>query len=85
MLKAESRVLITGGGNGIGYYIAKQLLEDGHRVAVLDLDTDKLKSLAECHGDLLLDFQGDVTSDADMDACVAAMVQRWGGVDVAVQ
>ncbi|MEL7604381.1 MAG: SDR family NAD(P)-dependent oxidoreductase, partial [Bacillota bacterium] len=43
---AGSRVLITGGGDGIGFFMAVQLLEDGHRVAVLDLNTGKLEALA---------------------------------------
>jgi NAD(P)-dependent dehydrogenase (short-subunit alcohol dehydrogenase family) len=49
--KAGSRVLITGGGDGIGFFIAQQLLEDEHRVAVLDLNAAKLgalEALAKC-------------------------------------
>jgi len=83
-LKAESRVLITGGGDGIGFFMATQLLEDGHRVAVLDLNTGKLEAMAGQYGDALIAFAGDVTNTADVDVCTAAMVQRWGGVDAAV-
>ncbi len=81
-MRLGSRVLITGGGDGIGFFIAAQLLEDRHRVAVLDIGIGRLEALAEKHGDALLAYQGDVTSAADVDACVAAMVGRWGGVDV---
>ncbi len=83
-LKAGSRVLITGGGDGIGLFMAVQLLEDRHRVAVLDLNINKLDTLVKQHGDSLIAFMGDVTNAADMNACTAAMVQRWGGVDAAV-
>jgi NAD(P)-dependent dehydrogenase (short-subunit alcohol dehydrogenase family) len=34
---AESVILITGADNGIGFHLAASLLEDGYRVAGLDL------------------------------------------------
>ena len=83
-LNAGSRVLITGGGDGIGFFMAKQLLEDGHRVAVLDKQTDKAEALAEQFGAALLAFRGDVTRADDLSVCAAAMAERWGGVDIAV-
>lgn len=83
-LKTGSRVLITGGGDGIGYFMAKQLLEDGHRVAVLDIETGKAEALGVQFGEALLAFKGDVTIAEDVSECVAAMTKRWDGVDIAV-
>lgn len=83
-LKAGSRVLITGGGDGIGFFMTKQLLEDGHKVAVLDINTGKAETLAERFGLALLVFRGDVTRADDVAGCAAAMAERWYGVDIAV-
>lgn len=38
-------VVITGANNGIGYYLAKSLLEEGYLVAGLDLECEQLKDL----------------------------------------
>ena len=35
-------IFITGANQGIGYYLAEGLLELGHRVTVLDVETTKL-------------------------------------------
>ena len=82
--KGSFRVLITGGGDGIGFYMAQQLLDDGHRVAVLDLKPDKLEALAERYGERLLIARGDVTDAGSAAACVREMEEHWGGVDAAV-
>ena len=56
--------LITGGSRGIGKTIAKALIRDGCRVAILDVDQE---SLASCEAELGKDgpvkaILGDVTS-----------------------
>ena len=38
-------VIITGGAEGIGYGITKDLLEDNYRVIVLDKKKQKLKEI----------------------------------------
>lgn len=50
------RVLVTGGASGIGRATAGKLLEDGHEVAVFDIDQEGLNELPEG----IEAFQGDV-------------------------
>ena len=38
-------IVILGANEGIGYWMAKQLLEDGNLVGVLDICTDQLDYL----------------------------------------
>ena len=44
--------IVTGGGQGIGFSVAKRILENGGRVAVWDVDQESLNSLVnELGGD----------------------------------
>ncbi len=55
-------VLITGVNNGIGYHLAKSLLEDGYRVAGIDLSGDNIVGLKESNPGLFRFYSCDVTN-----------------------
>lgn len=73
-------IIVTGAARGIGRAIAEALLEDGHRVTILDTNTD---ALSQCRGDLgdnesVHYVQGSVTSESDCVRAVAETVSRFG-------
>ena len=68
--------LVTGGSSGIGAAVARRLLEEGARVASLDL--------AERAPDGMLGIAGDVSSSADVEAAVARVESELGPVDILV-
>jgi len=72
------RVLVTGASSGIGKAIATTLAEKGLVVFGTSRHADDFRSLPFPVLPL------DVRSDASVDACVAAMVSRVGGVDVLI-
>jgi NAD(P)-dependent dehydrogenase (short-subunit alcohol dehydrogenase family) len=72
--------LVTGGSNGIGRGIVRALLDDGARVAVLDL-AEHAQWRAE---DRVHTIVGDVGDPAAAAAAVAETVDRFGAVDVLV-
>ena len=49
-----ANIIITGANQGIGYYFTEQALKDGNKVAVLDVETDKLEALAQAFPKQLL-------------------------------
>ncbi|WP_436925727.1 SDR family NAD(P)-dependent oxidoreductase [Halosimplex amylolyticum] len=79
-----SVVVVTGANEGIGYHLLRTLLEDGYRVAGLDVALDGLDPLAEAAPERVHVAECDVTEDADVDTAVDAVLGRWGRIDVLV-
>jgi NAD(P)-dependent dehydrogenase (short-subunit alcohol dehydrogenase family) len=76
------RVLITGGGAGIGAAAARLLAHRGWRVALLDRDGAAAQRTAEEIGkEITCWHQGDVTDSAAIAAVLDTMVARWSGID----
>ncbi len=71
--------LVTGGSGDIGRAIAKALITDGYRVAVLDLDAEKIRATAEELGATAL------VADVTDEAAVERALEEFGAVpDVVV-
>jgi 2-dehydro-3-deoxy-L-rhamnonate dehydrogenase (NAD+) len=76
--------LVTGGARGIGLAIARRLVADGARVAVVDLDKSAAEAAAGELGDAATALVADVTRTADVERAVAAAHARWGRLDIVV-
>jgi NAD(P)-dependent dehydrogenase (short-subunit alcohol dehydrogenase family) len=76
--------LVTGGARGIGFETARQLHLRGASVAVLDLDAEEAREAAERIGPRAFGVHADVTDEGGTLAAVAAVVDRFGGLDIAV-
>jgi NAD(P)-dependent dehydrogenase (short-subunit alcohol dehydrogenase family) len=78
---------ITGGSKGIGYGIAKTLLDEGMRVAItsrnLSAADNAAKSLS-ADGSRVLGLQSDVSSMASEEKAVQAVIDHFGQLDVLV-
>jgi len=76
--------LVTGGARGIGFETARQMHLRGASVAVLDIDADEAREAAERIGSRAIGLGGDVTDQSAMMNAVAEIVEKLGGLDVAV-
>jgi NAD(P)-dependent dehydrogenase (short-subunit alcohol dehydrogenase family) len=73
--------LITGGTDGLGLALAQQLVADGANVAVCGRDEARLARAREELGSTGYALRADVTNDRDCVTLVAAVVERFGGLD----
>ncbi len=85
MRRFEGKVaLVTAAAQGIGSAVAGRLADEGASVVVTDLQEDKVTEVAQEIGSNALGIRVDVTSRDDVDAAVAAAVERFGRLDVVV-
>ncbi|MEV0793312.1 SDR family NAD(P)-dependent oxidoreductase [Kribbella sp. NPDC050459] len=85
MQRFEGKVaLVTAAAQGIGAAVARRLAAEGAAVLVTDLQEDKLAEVAAGIGERALPFRLDVTDTGEVQAAVAAAVERFGRLDVVV-
>ncbi len=78
------RVLITGGGSGIGAATAARFLEEGSAVCVLDRDAKGRKQIQRQLPGLAGTVDADVSNLQQVQAAFADAVRVLGGVDVVI-
>jgi len=85
-MKLKDRVaIVTGAASGFGAEIARQYVAEGAKVAIADIDAEGAKAVAGLLGDSAIAIACDVSKRADIDAAVAAALERFGGrIDIVV-
>ena len=75
------RVVITGGGSGIGLTIARRYLDEGAQVAICDNDPDLVKTVSKYYK-VAISFCADVSDSNQMVAFHQHIMDEFGGVDI---
>jgi 2-hydroxycyclohexanecarboxyl-CoA dehydrogenase len=84
---ADKVVIVTGGGQGMGEKIAMTFAKEGASVAVLDLNLDTAKAVADqikADGGKSLAIKTDVGKKAEVDAAIKQVLDTFGTVDILV-
>ena len=79
-----SVVVVTGGAHGIGREYCRAFAAVGARVAVVDIDHAGAEAVAREIGEDALAVRADVSDESSVAAMAAAVVTRFGGIDVLV-
>ncbi|MCE9598045.1 MAG: SDR family oxidoreductase [Spirochaetia bacterium] len=87
-LFSGKRILITGGGSGIGLRIAKDMLKAGATVAILGRDSEKLKlaqaQLGFAGSDRVHAIECNLRDEAVVEEAMKNLKSSWGKLDVLV-
>jgi NAD(P)-dependent dehydrogenase (short-subunit alcohol dehydrogenase family) len=79
--------IITGGAGGLGLAMARGLLADGHRVALIDIDaaaTERARdALRDTAGESLA-VVADVSDEAAVEGAVGIVVEAFGPVEILI-
>jgi len=75
---------ITGCSTGFGRELAKELLENDHRVVVSARDAGKIQDLVEINAENALAVSLDVTDKNQVKESVSKALERFGAIDVLV-
>ena len=78
----NATALVTGGSSGIGFSIAKTLIEAGTRVAITGRDEKKLYKAAEVLN--AVPIRADVANEADVQRTMREVLQAFDHLDILV-
>jgi len=78
------RILITGANSGIGFYMIKELLKQGHKVAVLDIETDHLALLQKEYTKELYFYRCDIHQENEVTKSAEYAFSALGDLDYAI-
>ncbi|HKD27973.1 MAG TPA: SDR family oxidoreductase [Xanthobacteraceae bacterium] len=87
MKLANQVAIVTGAGRNIGEAIAKTLAAEGAMVALVDVDKgrgDKVSAEITQAGGEAAAFVADMAAETDIANAVAAVVERWGRIDILI-
>ncbi|WP_298917375.1 L-iditol 2-dehydrogenase [uncultured Roseobacter sp.] len=81
---ADKVALITGAGRGIGAAFARAYTLEGANVAVADIDLLSAQTIADGLGNDAFACHVDVTDQTSIDACVQAVIDHFGRIDILI-
>ena len=79
----EGRIaVVTGGARGLGRAAVERLAAEGVKVAILDIQEDEAKAVAEAVGGIAFDC--DTTNETQLAAAFKGVEERFGGLDILI-
>ncbi len=83
MKEKKLNIVITGGGSGIGAYLAKTLSSDGHNVVICGRRVSNLKETKKKAGNILF-FKCDVSNEKSVRKFFNSVSKKFNHLDVII-
>ncbi len=84
-MEIEGKIfIITGGSRGIGKALTRGFSGDGANVVITGRNRTDLEETAAENPDRIIPIAGNVTSETDVESMIAAVVDRFGRIDVLI-
>ena len=80
----DLKCVVTGGASGIGAATVRRFAAEGAEVCILDIDLTSAEALAAELGAAHFALELDVRMEPAVEQVAAAVLERWGAVDVLV-
>ncbi len=80
----DARAVVTGGASGLGHAVAQHIVAQGGKVVILDVQEGPGRAAAAALGSKALFVRCDVTSEAEVNAALAAASEYLGGLNLLV-
>lgn len=77
-------IIILGANEGIGFYLARHLLEMGNNVGILDKNTNNLDELKKKYKDQLVVLKCDARNDKEIERSVTMFFEKYKSIDIAI-
>lgn len=84
MRLAGKTALVTGAASGFGKAIAERFVAEGAKVAIVDLNDEGARAVADDLGDSAIAIRCDVSEGAQVADAVAKTTEAFGRLDIAV-
>ncbi|WP_423797929.1 SDR family NAD(P)-dependent oxidoreductase [Neobacillus sp. SAB-20_R2A] len=83
-MKLNNRVaIVTGGASGIGEYTVREMVKEGAKVIIADLDKEKGNQLSqELHQTNVIYSYCDVTDETQIEQLINLAVSKFGRIDI---
>jgi NAD(P)-dependent dehydrogenase (short-subunit alcohol dehydrogenase family) len=76
--------VVSGGASGLGNAVARRVVEEGGKAAILDVSEEQGQAAAAALGDAAIFVETDVSDEQRVNEAVARTVETFGGVTLCV-
>ena len=84
MVGTKKIAIVTGGGSGLGFAIAKKFIQEGIVTIIVGRDEEKLKKAKNELGENAFVMQADITNLTAIPAFIEKIIAQFGQIDILV-